>query len=499
MQHLLPLLLLLAAPLQAQIHVDDDATGADDGSSWQDAFVDLQSALAAVQAGQEVWVAEGTYRPSATLDRTATFLIPQDVAVYGGFAGTETQLADRAGLFGTTVLTGDLAGDDAPGFVGRAENSLHVVTGLTGMLLDGFTITGGNANAGNAWEQRGGGLRVEFYFIGEVRNCTFVENEARGGGGAVYAWFVIDTYRDCIFLNNRTDGSGGAIWADGTQTAYAWIEGCRFHGNVARGRGGGALDLYAGRVLSTVFSGNSADGCTLGGGAILAYWGQVVNSTLWGNSAVGAGVGTGGILCDAFERVHNTILWGNVDDQGTGQSAQIRAPVFFPETTHSCIEGWDGTLSGGWNLSADPFFVDPDGPDDLPGTLDDDLRLRRVSPCVDAGDAQRYAEYSGPPVDVAGAARFVDALACDGAGDVLDVGAHERQQVDGTTNHCPRSPRPWASRPSRRPPARRACRPTTWWSRPARSRGGWVSWSSARASTGVSGATACCASAVRCS
>ena len=78
--------------------------------------MDLQEALQGAHDGDQVWVAEGVYEPSAIGDRPATFELARDTRLYGGFDGTEAGLADRAGLFDRTILSGDLAGDDGPGF-----------------------------------------------------------------------------------------------------------------------------------------------------------------------------------------------------------------------------------------------------------------------------------------------------------------------------------------------------------------------------------------------
>ncbi len=445
MRPLLACLLLLAAPLHAQTFVDDDATGANDGSSWHDAFTDLQSALAVVGWGQEVWVAEGPYRPRARLDRTASFVPPANVDLYGGFAGTETELSQRAGLFATTILTGDLAGDDGPGFAGGAENSLHVVKvqNVWTTRVDGFTICGGNANVGPEADTVGGGMQVSFPAeLVEVDHCTFLENESTGGGGAVFSESASTSYRDCVFQNNRTGGSGGAILQTQFLTEATLISRCRFHGNVARGGGGGAVAIDYAPIVNCVFSGNAADGCASGVGALRIGTGYVVNCSIYGNHAVGAGVGSGGILSGGIISstamyIDNSILWGNVDDSGTGQEAQVGSSGgTYPVLRNSCIQGWDGTLASGWVVSADPRFVDPGGADDWLGTVDDDLRLRALSPCIDAADGTIYHPIYGD-IDVAGNARFVDTLACDGAEEVLDMGAHERQTIDGTTNHCP--------------------------------------------------------------
>lgn len=72
----------------ATVYVDVSATGLEDGTSWSDAYTDLQDALDAPVPDTEVWVAEGEYVPSAlsgTDARTAVFALDNDVELYGGF------------------------------------------------------------------------------------------------------------------------------------------------------------------------------------------------------------------------------------------------------------------------------------------------------------------------------------------------------------------------------------------------------------------------------
>ena len=86
---LLATLSLPASRAQAQstiIYVNQSAAGNYDGTSWTDAYTDLQSALTAATSGEEVWVAAGTYKPTAGADRIATFQLKNGVALYGGFA-----------------------------------------------------------------------------------------------------------------------------------------------------------------------------------------------------------------------------------------------------------------------------------------------------------------------------------------------------------------------------------------------------------------------------
>ena len=128
------------------------STGAGDCSSWANACT-LQTALTAAASGEEIWVAAGAHKPTTGSDRTATFQLKDNVAIYGGFAGTETARDQRNFEAYVTILTGDLNGDDV-GFTHNEENVYHVVTGATGATLDGFTVTAGNASGSNF----GGGI-----------------------------------------------------------------------------------------------------------------------------------------------------------------------------------------------------------------------------------------------------------------------------------------------------------------------------------------------------
>ena len=83
-----------AAHAQSVIYVNHAATGSNNGTSWTDAFTFLQDALQAAQSGDEVWVAQGVYRPDQGVgivpgDREASFEIPSRVSLYVGFSGNE--------------------------------------------------------------------------------------------------------------------------------------------------------------------------------------------------------------------------------------------------------------------------------------------------------------------------------------------------------------------------------------------------------------------------
>jgi hypothetical protein len=155
-------MLLMVTPTAkgaAIIYVDSSATGASDGSSWADAFTDLQDALAVATSGDQIWVAEGVYYPDdgsgvTDNDRIATFTMLNGVELYGGFAGTESSLDERNIDTNITVLSGDIDQNDTTNSNGvvtdvaniAGDNAYHVLTGGgtdSSAVLDGFTVTAG--------------------------------------------------------------------------------------------------------------------------------------------------------------------------------------------------------------------------------------------------------------------------------------------------------------------------------------------------------------------
>ncbi len=233
------ILVLLLTTTQAQVvYVDADATGADDGSNWVDAFDDLQAGLDVATAGTQVWIAAGTYFPSVLVGgaehRFATFLVPSDVELRGGFAGGELSVAQADPALHTTTLSGDF------GTVGEpSTNAYHVVTlesAGPGTLLDGLTITGGNADAG-----------------------AFVTNGTRGGGVLMTASSL--TLSRCTVSANLA-GIGGGLHCDARGNSIV-IDRCTFEDNQG---GGGVLFNNDGgsesttTVLDSVFVGNTRSG-----------------------------------------------------------------------------------------------------------------------------------------------------------------------------------------------------------------------------------------------
>ena len=389
--------LLAASPAHADvIYVDDSATGANDGTSWRDAFVDLQDALAVATLINVVYVAEGVYRPTSTGDRDSAFVI-DGKQVYGGFDGTETTLAERAELFEQTVLTGDLAGDDRPGFRGYDENSYHIVVARHGRL-DGFRIEGGSA-VGNGLLGVGGGIYAPGWGF-SLYNCTLARNLAVDDGGGAYGelFYVVD----CRFEDNRAGGDGGGMGGGGL-----WFERCTFLNNRAAGRGGA---VFAGEgndrwFFDSFFEGNHAKrsggalffpeetnplvrGCRFernrsrrDGGAVYfaSVFADLQDSTFVGNAASGSGGGVFQQDCSLLLFFFDCVFLGNTAHGLGGGGLAMRGSCGYGELVNLVFSGNRATncsLGGGGLLIWDSWNT-------------------RVTNCTFSGNRVRRASEGG--------------------------------------------------------------------------------------------------------
>ena len=286
-------------------------SGTGDCSSWANAC-DLQYALTTATSGDEIWVAAGTYLPTTGSDRTATFQLKNDAAVYGGFAGTESARSERDFTVNVTTLSGDLSGNDndtiLPDEPTRADNSYNVVKGANGAILDGFTVTAGNANGASFPQSSGGGL-LDYNSSTTLVNILFLRNTSTGGGGMFSlnsdAILTDVTFRE----NNALFGGGGMYSAASTPT----LTRVTFDGNSSPYNGGGMLVTQGSSSLTDVaFFGNSAE---MGGG-LYNESGLVMNNiTFFDNSAITYG---GGMMNHGSMTLTNATFAGNSAENGGG-------------------------------------------------------------------------------------------------------------------------------------------------------------------------------------
>lgn len=203
--------------------------------------------------------------------------------------------------------------------------------------------------------------------------CGFtIRNGSASSGGGIHGGSgTRAAIENNIIIENKAEYGGGIAYCSGI------MRNCLIAGNVASESGGGLWDCGA----------------------------DLVNNTIVGNSAP---VGTGLARCDGS--VLNCIIWGNEGTEG-GQLPESSAPTF------SCIQGW--STGGEGNLSADPLFVDADGPDNDNGTYaDNDYRLAANSPCIDAG---KNEDWMSKAVDLDGTPRIV----LSRSSLTVDMGAYE--------------------------------------------------------------------------
>lgn len=172
------------------VYVDIDATGNNDGSSWANAFTNLNTAVSSSPAGSQFWVAEGAYTNLTTGNRDLAALTLTDAAqIYGGFKGTETARTARNPQQNPTIITGDINGDDVAGnFTSNRTDNLYRVVQIedaqTNFLLDGFTIRGGHADVTTDHEtSRGAAFQVYMTaasqnITGKIKNCIIEDNHA---------------------------------------------------------------------------------------------------------------------------------------------------------------------------------------------------------------------------------------------------------------------------------------------------------------------------------
>jgi len=171
------------------LYVKADAAGSNNGSSWDNAYTDLNTAIASLVPFQDIYVAKGIYKPHAS-DPNIVFELKEWSNIYGSFNGDEivdqTVIDNRDFENNISILSGDLNNDDVE-FSNNTENSYNVIRAndlSEYTRLDGFEISGGNGD-GEVPYNNGGGIyskNSSTYFS----NLKITNNEATGRAGGLY-------------------------------------------------------------------------------------------------------------------------------------------------------------------------------------------------------------------------------------------------------------------------------------------------------------------------
>jgi hypothetical protein len=334
----------------SQTYVDDNYTsgGYNDGHTWGvDAFNKIQDAINSVLSEGIIYVAPGTYYEAIDLK------------------GKKIHLYGVSGPTSTTI---------------NGNGADHVVKCVTSedanTIIEGFTITGGNANGSTNLEKCGGGI-CNSYSSPTVINCRFISNAALLHGGGMHNERASPTVIDCSFSGNTAGAHGGGLM-DNYNSIYSNIINCLFTGNTAGAGGGGYCDSVGySKIINCTFSSNTASY----GDGIYNYYG-----------------GT---------HLYNCILWGDGANEIVNDTISVTA-------TYSDIQGG---YSGTGNINTDPNFLN-------------DFSLYPVSPCLDAGN---NADVPGDITkDLNGLPRFIDSCRNDtgnGIPPIVDMGAYEFQHT----------------------------------------------------------------------
>jgi len=382
-------------------YVDAQTPGFADQLAWNSAAGDASEVLGIANLNcsniSQVWFANGTYKPTAGLDRYAGFSLRSGLAFYGGFQGKsrlgggETLLTQRDPALNVSILSGEIGNQADP-----SDNSFSVLNAYntnSRAVLDGFTITKGNSD----WS--GAGLYVE-NGSPRVNDCLFTENRSSYGGAVALAGASLPIFTNCRFAGNTAVWGGGAFWVEADSTLVAdtcafWVNSgawggaiaanqsdidlrtCLFSSNHAVVYNGGAFD-FNGVTLnlanSLVAENTAVDD---GAGMWLANGTQatITNSTIAHNQATN--YSGGAVLSGSTATIKNSIVWGNT---GGLEDLEIQNLVLYSSTAsidYSTVQGWTGGLGGANNDGLDPLFTDAAG---------GDFTLGAGSPAIDTGD-----------------------------------------------------------------------------------------------------------------
>ena len=392
-----------------RLYVDIDATGANNGLSWTDAFNDLQTAMDKgilnTTTVAEIWIAEGTYLPTASPDdvssdpRDKAFHLDKDLKIYGGFAGIETLLTQRNPVTNKVILSGDLDNNNA--------YHVFITVNLTSAaILDGLNITEGNA-VGNesitfsskTFERSKGGGQYNISSPLSIFNCNIYNNSASFNGGGQYNISSPLSIFNCNIYNNSARIDGGGQYNDSCSPS---ITNSNIYNNSAN-NGGGQYNMVSNTVIrnSNIYN-NSA---SINGGGQNNYASSPVirNSNIYNNSADNGG-GQYNYSSVSFPNIRNCIFWENKKNEDASVAgADIENDDATPSISYSITQVYtEGTNN---RVGSDPRFTD---------AANADFTLMGCSPAIDAGNNSGVTS-----TDAAGNPRIYNSK--------VDMGAYERQ------------------------------------------------------------------------
>lgn len=394
--------IVLDAAAAAVIYVNLHAHGADNGTSWANAFTTLQGALAkaaTTTSPEQIWVAEGTYTPGG--GPSSTFTLSNNESLYGGFLSGMTSLSQRNPTANPTILSGDNSNNDLAGnpltdtnstfLASKADNSLNVITANNvTATLDGFTIKDAYDPIVST-STIGGGISGSNDHL-TLNNIVFTDNFAlgvaenggAGGGGAIGLVSSTLTVTNSVFSQNYGGYAGGGIMAISSQVT---LSNDLFTNNQAIFDGGAAYLINSNVSIShTSFISNSsiesdtgALGDTNSGSLNVSltisyseFLDNSSNPSLYNDIGAGAiNVTNFGLFSGGSSTVNISYTDFNGNTCGTqtvGGAINIGLGATFT-ITNSTFEN-NSAFAGGAIVLPNPYFAPPSGPATPPLTIE---------------------------------------------------------------------------------------------------------------------------------
>ncbi|MEA3441793.1 MAG: hypothetical protein U9R58_16070 [Chloroflexota bacterium] len=260
------------------IYVDDDTCPAVGNGSQTNPFCSIQDAVEAASAGDEIHVAGGTYTGTYTetsasgIEYVQVVFIDRALTLRGGYNADDW------------AATPDRAAHPSVIDAQRFGRGITIVgSGSEEVIIDGFTITGGDyTDLGNpegishnecvntGWDC-GGGLYAYGVLL-QLQNSLVWNNYAsrpsssrNGDGGGIYLYDTmagsrIESTRVISNSVSGTSGTGGGLGLDFSEELILWN--CTFSENYAANEGGGAYVFQPNGALvvqRSQFVNNTAD------------------------------------------------------------------------------------------------------------------------------------------------------------------------------------------------------------------------------------------------
>ena len=415
----------------ATYYVVPGGAGSKNGTSWANAYADVQTAInsASSAGGGEVWIAKGTYKHGSAMT------MKNNVRIYGGFAGTETSKDQRVSG-NNTILDGE---NSYSVFYNNYTKSNPLTNSAK---LDNVTIQ-------NGYARNGAGMH-NYYASPEITNCTFSNNSAYFGGGM----FNSDSdpeLTNCTFEINSASSEGGGMYNYDSSSPV--LTNCTFSNNSASYDGGGMYNYSSSPVLTNcTFSSNSASGSSYGYGGGMhnnSSSPELTNCTFSGNSASSHGGGmynrrnsspvltnctfsgnstrSGGGMSNTASSspvLTNCILWGNTASS-SGNEIHNDDTNYKPTIDTCIIKGGKDGISGSdyCTFTTEPITEDP-----------------KLMPLGNYGGSVQTCPV-GAGSSAIGAGKVVDGLATDARGFVRSttptIGACEYTFKDCNVSNPP--------------------------------------------------------------